>query len=396
MTGAVRERVFKMQWIPRGLRSAVIARRPMPGRGSQMGGRRPIRRLQLIGLTCVLLGASSCGGAQGQQQETLHVGVFGGTWQQAVRESVAKRFHQETGARIVTTAGSDAEFLSALRASRGGNPPYDVLVLHPYTAATAAGQGLIETVDTKRLSEWENVNNRLTKQTVFDGKQYGVPFVVGQLGLVYRTDKTKVPPRSWKDIFLPQYKGCVGLQPPGTPESGPKVFTALTKANGGGVENQVAVDKAFKWLAAHKEWVHSFPATAAQTQTLLERGDVCVAPEWDARAVQMRSDGVPVKIVYPKGDVVAGPNSFVVAKGSEHRGLAYKFLEVAIDPKVQAKFNEVEPYALSNEDTQYRHEYVRNLRNGKVDFDSLVFPNNSAIRKSSDDWQKRWEGVFGS
>jgi putative spermidine/putrescine transport system substrate-binding protein len=40
----------------------------------------------------------------------------------------------------------------------------------------------------------------------------GVLALVGPIGLAYRTDKIKTPPKAWKDLWtVPEYKGAIGI-----------------------------------------------------------------------------------------------------------------------------------------------------------------------------------------
>src|SRR5947208_15753562 len=51
----------------------------------------------------------------------------------------------------------------------------------------------------------------------------------------------------------------------------------------------------------------------------------------------MAGEGVPIQLVIPKEGAVLGIDTVAVMKGSKHAELAYKFINVALDPQVQAE-----------------------------------------------------------
>jgi putative spermidine/putrescine transport system substrate-binding protein len=55
----------------------------------------------------------------------------------------------------------------------------------------------------------------------------------------------------------------------------------------------------------------------------------------------MQNQGVPIKLVIPKEGAVLGVDTMGITKGSPKAELAYKFMNIALDPEVQAKIAEL-------------------------------------------------------
>src|SRR2546430_17731225 len=51
----------------------------------------------------------------------------------------------------------------------------------------------------------------------------------------------------------------------------------------------------------------------------------------------MASEGVPIQLAIPKEGAVLGIDTVAIMKGSKRAELAYKFINAALDPQVQAE-----------------------------------------------------------
>jgi putative spermidine/putrescine transport system substrate-binding protein len=333
--------------------------------------------------------------ARAQEEKILRVGVYGGVWQDYFKQGVVANFEKATGAKVVLEASTDPNFVAKIRAGRGANPPYDLLPLQPYSTQGLAAAGLIEPLDTSKISNFPDLNKSIVDHMSVQGKPYAVPFTIAQIVLAYRTDTAKKKPSSWIDLLDPAYAACgVALPAPSTTGSGPETLTGFSKALGGSLDNPATVNQIFEKLTAAKKQVVAFPASTADNQTLLTRGDVCIAPHWDGRIIQMKASGIPIDIVYPKEGGVAGMNGFVLTKGSKNTDLAYQFLDFVADPQSQAVFGNQIFYSMSNEKTPYSDAWMAGHPDGKPDLNKLIWLDYLLLAKETPGWQGRWESTF--
>jgi putative spermidine/putrescine transport system substrate-binding protein len=81
------------------------------------------------------------------------------------------------------------------------------VVFQPDSVQRAAAADLLQPLtaaDIPNLAKlYPSVQEKFTK----DGKTYAAAFSLGQLGLAYRTDLVKTPPKNWLDLWNPEYKG---------------------------------------------------------------------------------------------------------------------------------------------------------------------------------------------
>lgn len=254
---------------------------PIRGLGSSPG---KLSRVGVLGAAAALAltacggvdtgsGSDSTSGGNNAKQE-LTVTAFAGPWGELFKSSIVEPFEKQTGAKVNLVYGANAEWLTKLRTAGGKNPPFDVIAFTPDASLPAAKAGLLEPLDTGKLTHWSQIDTVLAGKSKYDGKQYGVPLTTGSTGLLYRTDKVKTPPADWNDIFDKEYCGHVAL-PPLTYNPGLEFFSALVAQNGGTLSDPAAVDKAFKQLEQLKGCVSSFPANAGNVQTVIQNGDAC-------------------------------------------------------------------------------------------------------------------------
>ena len=101
------------------------------------------------------------------------------------------------------TYSSNEEMLAKLQAGASG---YDVVIPSDYTVAIMVKQGMLEPLDMSQIPNFANVGSDVHEPVLRSGQQVHVPYQWGTTALVY--DKTKVPfePKSWADLWDPQFK----------------------------------------------------------------------------------------------------------------------------------------------------------------------------------------------
>jgi|WetSurMetagenome_2_1015567.scaffolds.fasta_scaffold126159_2 spermidine/putrescine transport system substrate-binding protein len=70
---------------------------------------------------------------------------------------------------------------------------------------------LLQPIDTSRLTNWSSIPESLTRNGIFNGQQYFVPFDWSFVSILVRTDKVSKIPTKWADLWDPAYKGHVAI-----------------------------------------------------------------------------------------------------------------------------------------------------------------------------------------
>jgi spermidine/putrescine transport system substrate-binding protein len=200
-------------------------------------------------------------------------------------------------------------------------------LFHAYTGWLQfyVDEGLVQEIDTSKLSNWSKVPDSFKAVGQFNGKQYFVPFDWGFTSILYRTDKVPGGIDSWDALMDPAYDDHVSMW-----DDGPGAVTVSSYIHGYDETNisdeQLAAIKA-EWIA-QKGLNYSY-WTSDQTELVPWMTDesVWVAYAWQGAYATLLTNGVPVAYADPQ----EGRNSWVgvygIRKASTNLELAYAFLD---------------------------------------------------------------------
>jgi putative spermidine/putrescine transport system substrate-binding protein len=324
--------------------------------------------------------------------------VAGGAWETAFREHMAKPFSQKyPKVKLHLDLSAGTVQLAKLRAARGSNPPFDVVQMLDEQMDIATREGLI---DTFTAAEVPNIKTFYAISTPAkwqkDGRYFAAHQNWGQLGITYRTDKVKIPPKEWLDFWKPEYKGLVGM-PPVSYSVGLQFFIATVHALGGDEKNPADVDRGFEKMKELKASIAQQPADAGAIQQLLERGDIAVVPLWDGRAFGLAAAGLPIGFSYPTkpGPVASGAGNGI-ARGTKNRAAALKLLDFRFSPEAQKGFCQQMWYGPSNSTVKLDPKYAAKVAYGTEHYSKLLAPNYDVVGQKLGDWTQRWTAIFTS
>jgi putative spermidine/putrescine transport system substrate-binding protein len=336
--------------------------------------------------------------AQGEPKGDLVVCVAGGKWETAFRDNMAKPFSERyPGVKVHLDLTAGTAQLAKLRASKGSTPPFDIVNMLDEQMDIAMREGLVETFD---ASEVPNVKDLYAVSTPTkwqkDGKYYSVHQNWGQLGITYRTDKVKTPPKEWADFWKPEYKGLIGM-PPISYSVGLQFFIATIHGLGGDEKNPADVDRGFEKMKALRPSVAQQPADAGAIQQLLERGDVAIVPLWDGRAHALSAAGLPIGFSYPNspGPVASGAPMAIV-KGTKNRAAAVKMIDFRLSPPAQKGFCETMWYGPSNRKVKLDDRIAAKVAYGNEAYQKLLAPNYDVVSGKLGEWTQRWAAIFSA
>lgn len=255
----------------------------------------------------------------------LVVNTYGGRWEKFWRSDLLPMFDKSNGVQPTLDVGLGKNFIANLRAAGIEKPPYSVLMVNENIASVVRDEGYFEPIPPAKVPNLTNVFPNLRNPG-----DNGVRGIVSTIGIGYRKDLVKTPPKSWTDLWTnPEFKGKIGLYQIGNTAA--MLFLLMTAKIYGG--SQDAIDRAFV------EIKKLLPFTQADwsgtLSTMLTRGDVTVAVIDFPEIVALKKKGVPVEMVVPTEGVVAFEQSFNILKNAPNKEEAYKYLNFILQPEVQ-------------------------------------------------------------
>lgn len=158
------------------------------------------------------------------EDKTLTISVYAFA-QDDFNEILYKPFEEKCGCKLVVETGNSVERLAKMEANKA-NPVVDMAVVSMADALAASRAGLIDKVDTAKLSNFNKLYD-IAKDPNKDGMSVGYTFYA--TSIVYRTDKMKID--SWADLLKPENVSHVAF-PNVTTNQGPPALYMLGKALG--------------------------------------------------------------------------------------------------------------------------------------------------------------------
>ena len=273
---------------------------------------------------------------QATAQEKLVVSVWGGSWRDMVANIIAKKFTAETGVQVEFITGGTIDRLNKEKLAKG-NPESDITFTTSHVGWLYANDGLFEPLD---LGKVPNAKN-LVAQAKISPYHIGTWAYVYTIG--YRPDLMKgVAFTSWADLWKPEIKGKLAA-----PDFDPSHLIVVAALLSGG--DAATWEKGQAKLKELKPSFKAFFTNDANSQTLIANGETPVQVILSMNAHYMVTEGVPIQLVIPKEGAVLGIDTVAIMKGSKKVELAYKFINTALDPQVQAevaKFKKGSPAVL--------------------------------------------------
>jgi putative spermidine/putrescine transport system substrate-binding protein len=260
------------------------------------------------------------------QARRLVFATFTGSWEEAHRDVLVPAFRRANGnAEMALDPMLSVDQIAKVTAARA-NPPIDVMLHDPGPALTAIAQDLVEAYPVAQSAHY--------KDLISDAQDANGPAPFFQIvGITYNPDKIKTPPTSWADIWKPEYKGRVGITNLNS-TLGTGWLVEVARMRGG---NEGNVDAGFKAIEELRPNLGAVAANPGALATLYQQGQVDIGPG-NFNAIQiLKARGVPVEFVAPKEGAIAFKTTIHVVKNSPNRELAFKLIEAALSPEVQAR-----------------------------------------------------------
>ena len=314
------------------------------------------------------------------KDETLVVGVWGGTIEEVLRESVVDPMEEEYGCNIELVLGGTSERKAKMYAEVD-NPSMDVLFLNIYESKQAIDDGVAQEVDTS-LSNFDSL---------YDFAQtggYGMS-IMG-LGICYNNELVTEPITSWKDLWREDLKGKVSLTT--FPSFEDDAFVDIT-AQAWDLDLETQEEEVFDKIAE----LGPFPLFFTDLDELfleMKQGTVKAAVMFNSYSNDYIEQGFPVEFVYPSdpGSVLA-KDTIVISKNTAHEALAKEFVNRCLSVETQTAYAENIYFSPCNKEVVVDDEIAEKLVYGD-EVDKLVTLDWDYILTRESDWTDMYNKII--
>ncbi|RCV52279.1 ABC transporter substrate-binding protein [Marinitenerispora sediminis] len=283
----------------------------------------------LAAVCTLVVAAGACAPVRENDTDTLVVSTFSFATEEFERV-VAEPFEERTGIRVVLDTGNNATRLTKLRINRE-HPDTDVVLISDYFAAIGEDMGLFEQVDPAAVPNLAEI-----QPWAVDPDGYGPAYTYQLLGLMYRTDLVEEPPTSWDALWDPEHPGGFAL-PDISVSAGPLMVLAAGEAYGSGPTD---AETGFERLAEIGPDALQFYSRSTEVSSLLERGEIAMAPSLDNFATESVAAGQPIGFAVPERGRLMTANTARIVAGAPNRAGAEAFIDFLLEPEVQSQMAE--------------------------------------------------------
>ncbi len=237
---------------------------------------------------------------------------------------------QKHGVPPDTALFGDAE--EAFQKLRAG---YVVDLAHPCSADPPRWRdaGLIQPIDTSRLSNWGGVFPVLKtlEGTRMDGKQWFVPWDWGQTSITYRTDLVDLQgeEESWALLWDERYAGRLSML-----DAAEDAWWCTAIYAGIDTDNvtDAGLAKVKDLLVKQRPLLRFYSSDNTSISQALASGELVAAMTWNETAVNLKAEGVPVKFANPKEGALTWVCGLVLHSKAPEPDKAYELIDAMIDP----------------------------------------------------------------
>ena len=253
------------------------------------------------------------------------------TWENMFPQEVLDGFEEETGIKVVySNFDTDENMLEKLSMAKGGD--YDVVVADDYIIQTAIEEGLVEKLDTSKLSGWENINPLYQGQFYDPDDEYTVPYGAGIPLIVYDPDEVELDIKGYKDLWDPSLEDSVALI------ANYRVINGITLLTMGKSMNEEDVDTIKE---AGEKLVELAPNIRMiqddNTQNALLNGEASVALLYTSQVTAALAEDPELKVVYPEEGLGFGVMGMFIPSAAPNAEAAYQFVDYILRPEIAAE-----------------------------------------------------------
>lgn len=271
----------------------------------------------------------------------LVVVSWGGDYDQALREYVVPVFEKATGYTVKLDAPPEVAKVKAMVQNR--NVTWDVLMTDAPAILALTKDNLLEPLDYAAIDKAKL--GRIPRELQ---QTYALGQRIYSFNIVYNTNLMPKSKHShnWAEVW--DAKGFPGGRTFNFQGGTAPQLEAALLADGVPVEKLYPLDieRAWRMMDKLRPLVSKWYTSHAQAIQLLSAGEAAVGNTVGSRGITAKKAGAPIDVDYNGGKLAS--DNWCLVKGVRDKRVAMEFINIALDPKLQASIAKKVPYGPSN------------------------------------------------
>jgi spermidine/putrescine transport system substrate-binding protein len=306
----------------------------------------------------------------GRSQPAAQLTVL--TWFDYVDMDLVEEFERETGALVRFSYYSSDDHRDQILATSHA-PDYDLIVVNGLMIEAYANRGWLAPIAPASIPNVRHVDPRW-RDAFPGGRDRGVPYFWGTLGIGYRKDLLPEGFSSWKEFFQPpqSLRGRISVL-----KSSRDAIGMALKALGHSVNtsDRSAIREAGRLLQAQRPFVRSYGYVSLSEDSALVTGEVWASMVYSGDVISLREYQAEIGYVVPAEGSNIWCDYLTVFQSSKQKELAARFIDFLNRPEVAARNALFLNYASPN-------SAARALLPPEHLQDEIVYPNEQVVSRS--------------
>jgi spermidine/putrescine transport system substrate-binding protein len=312
-----------------------------------------------------LLGADRAMGAA-EQEGTL----FYYNWAQYVNPKTYAAFTKTTGIKVKKAFFDSNETLHAKL--KGGARGYDLVCPTGYMTKVLIAEKRLQALDWSKLKNvTKNVDPKFHNTPDDPKSTYSVVKDWGTTGFMYRTDKIKERPTSWKEFVALTKKYSKTAMVDSSPEVVGSIATMLGYSYN--TEDQKELDQVRKVLLDLKP--HVVALHSSNYDTLIAKGQAWMGLGWNGDGLGLAAK-VPAQYVVAREGGEIWIDYYNIPAGAANPDAAHAWINFVYQPKINGLETSFTYYG-----SPLKRSLLKGTAAGKLLADKVVFPPAATVKK---------------
>lgn len=248
-------------------------------------------------------------------------------WTEYIPQDMIDCFEKVYGIKVNRDEYSANEEMYAKLSKGGAN--YDLVQPTDFIVGLMVRQGLLQKLDQAKLPLMKNLDPAYLKLSFDPNNDYTIPYEAGTDAIVVNTEKVKNPPKSWADLWNPEYAGRMVALDDSRAVIG---MTLLTLGYDVNTKDKAQLDAAKKKLAELVKGIKLFDSDSPKTALIA--GDVDLGMTWTGEAFVANQENPAIQYVYPTEGPMIWQDNYAIPKDAPHLDAAYAWLNYVYQPDV--------------------------------------------------------------
>jgi spermidine/putrescine-binding protein len=202
-----------------------------------------------------------------------------------------------------------------------GSTSYDLVQPTDYIVGPMIKNGLIQKLDQSKLPVLKNFDPNYLNLSFDPNNEYTIPYEAGTDAIVYNADTVSNPPKSWADLWKPEYAGKMIFLDDSRAVIGATLLTLGYDIN---TTDKAQLEEAKAKLAELVPNVKAFDSDSPKTALIA--GDVDLGMTWTGEAFLAQQEKPSIQYVYPTEGAMLWQDNWAMPKDAPHPDAAYAWL----------------------------------------------------------------------